>query len=148
MAKDGRAALEEKALGVAEFRLTGSQVRAAEAVGVPRTTLQRWITAADRGSEKKSGADHELAKRVEQIVEKRRAGYDQLIERAVELQLRDLPKANFRDRTGLIKIIGELRQLEQGKPTSIVESKDKQDFEIERLLEEMGSRERNGASTT
>lgn len=148
MAKEGRhATLEQKAAAVAEYRLTGSQERTAEVTGVARSTLQGWIRAAESGSEKKSGQAHQLHERVEEIVKQRRAGYDQLMERAIELQLRDLPNAGFRDRTGLIKIVGELQLLDRGKPTSIVESKDKQDFEIERLLEEMGSRDRNGAGT-
>ena len=55
-----------------------------------------------------------MAARAEQIAEQRKAGLDELYQRAVELQMRDVAGADFRDRTGLLKIVGEQRALANG----------------------------------
>jgi hypothetical protein len=53
--------------------------------------------------------------------------------------MRDLPGANFRDRTGFLKIAGEMMLLQKGRPTSLQESRstDQLDSEIHDLLAEL-----------
>lgn len=131
--------LEQRAETVAEYLLTGSVSHAARFLGVQRKTARGWIRAAENPL-----PDHEenaLGDRARQIAALKRASLDLLIERTIELQMRDLPDADFRDRTGLLKIASEQRQLAKGLPTSITKSVDVMDSEIERMLGEMAERE-------
>ena len=85
-----------------------------------------------------------LAERAQQIRQQRQASLDELYQRALDLQLRDLEQAHFRDRTGLINIVGEQMLLQKGRPTSVqqVHSADQLDAEIAELLKQMAA---NGA---
>lgn len=127
--------LENKAQAVAEYWLTGSQRRAAEAVGVgSHHTVGEWVAAAEAP---KTAQHKKMRARAEEIHEQRQTSLDVLYQRALDLQLRDLAGADFRDRTGLIKIVGEQMLLQKGKPTSIEErrSSDRLDQELAELLE-------------
>lgn len=90
-----------------------------------------------------------MAERAEQIAAQKRVGLDDLYQRTVELQMRDVAEADFRDRTGLIKIVGEQRALAKGLPTSIVEHGEREkriEAEVERLAREVAERANgNGA---
>jgi hypothetical protein len=78
----------------------------------------------------------EVEERAEELVESRRVALDEAFNVALELQVRDLDGAEFRDRTGFLKISGEEKRLAQGKPTSIVGKPDEIDKEIDRMLGE------------
>jgi hypothetical protein len=130
--------IEQRAETVAEFLLTGSITHAARFLGAQRKTVRAWVRAADDPLN-----DHEkdIAERALVIVKAKRASLDDIYGRAVELQLRDLPEADFRDRTGLLKIVHEMRLLRDGKPTSITKSIDQMDQEIERMTAELAARD-------
>ena len=130
--------LEQRALAVAEYRLTGSYTHARKALGCSLNAVKDWAARAD--SQILDG-EKELSDRADEIVALRRATLDDLIERTIELQLRDLPTADFRDRTGLLKIANEIRLLAAGKPTAITKSVDQMDTDIETMLLEMARRE-------
>lgn len=126
---------EQRALAVAEYRLTGSYSHARKAAGCSLNSVKTWVQDAEL---QLSDGSKEMAGRAEEIVAIRRASLNDLIERTIELQLRDLPGADFRDRTGLLKIASEQALLAKGKPTGIHEhrSSDPLDAEIEQLLSE------------
>jgi hypothetical protein len=153
-----RYTIEQKAQGVAEYWLTGSQRRAAETLNLgSHHTIGEWARAAEAP---KTAQHKKLAQRAQQIHQQRQTSLDELYQRALDLQLRDLEQADFRDRTGLIKIVGEqmLLQkrtglikivgeqmlLQKGRPTSVQQahSADQLDAEIAELLKEVAA---NGA---
>jgi hypothetical protein len=134
--------IEQKAQGVAEYWLTGSQRRAAETLNLgSHYTIGEWARAAEAP---KTAQHKNLAERAQQIRQQRQASLDELYQRALDLQLRDLEQADFRDRTGLIKIVGEQILLQKGRPTSVQQahSADQLDAEIAELLKQMAA---NGA---
>ena len=81
------------------------------------------------------------AERAQQIRQQRQASLDELYRRARDLQLRDLEQADFRDRAGLIKIVGEQMLLQKGRPMSVQQahSSDQLDAEIAELLKQMAA---------
>jgi hypothetical protein len=99
-----------------EYDLTGSYRRAAGLLGCSPHRIREWAEKAELAQ---TGPWKKAQDRREELRELRRIGLDQLYNRVLELQARDLEEADFRDRTGLLKIVGEQRQLATGEPTSI-----------------------------
>jgi hypothetical protein len=137
-----RYTIEQKAQGVAEYWLTGSQRRAAETLKLgSHHTIGEWVRVAEAP---KTAQHKKLADRAQQIRKQRQTSLEALYQLALDLQLRDLAEADFRDRTGLIKIVGEQMLLQKGRPTSIQQahSADQLDAEIAELLRQLAA---NGA---
>lgn len=126
---------EQKAQAVAEYWLTGSALRVAETFEIgSHHTVQDWVSAAEAP---KTASDQRVRARAETIHELRQTTAEQLYQRALDLQLRDLAAAEFGDRTRLLKVLGQQVRLSQGKPTDIHEhrTKDPMDLEIAELLD-------------
>jgi hypothetical protein len=137
--------LEQRALAVAEYRLTGCFEHARRPLGCSRSTVRGWALAAESPLTDDEKRMHE---RADELAAVKRASLETLIERTIELQLRDLPTADFRDRTGLLKIASELNLLGKGKPTAIHEHRDSDplDAEIAQLVSEEAAKRHGDAA--
>lgn len=137
--------LEQRAETVAEHRLTGSLSHAARYIGATRVTVRAWIRAAH---EPLTDQDQKMHERAEELVMVRKATLDKLFDRTMELQLRDVPTADFRDRTGLLKIVNDARLLQAGKPTAITQTvtADEARKQLEGIRDELAERRARLAS--
>jgi len=132
-----RYTLEEKAQAVAEYWLVGSFRRVARTLDMPdHKAISLWARQADAPQ---TGPHKRLRARAQALFESRATTLEQAFNRALELQMRDLPEAGFRDRTGFLKIAGEMMLLQKGRPTSMQEcgTTELLDAEIADLLLQM-----------
>jgi hypothetical protein len=128
---------EQQAQAVAEFWLAGSYRYVGRMLNMDGKTVALWVGHAEAP---RTSAHKKMRARAEELYERRKGALDRAIQLTLDLQIRDLPEADFRDRTGFLKIAAELRLRERGKPTSIVQSKAELDAEIDRLLHELAER--------
>src|SRR3954453_18842334 len=92
-----------------------------------------------RAESPKTSRHSRLRMRAEELFEDRKTSLEAAAQRALDLQMRDLPCAAFRDRTHFLEVASELMLLGNGKPTSTTEhrAEDEQlDSEIRHLLEQ------------
>src|SRR3954447_17844687 len=134
---------EQRARAVAEYWLCGSYRLVARVLNIgDHGTVCHWVCDAESP---KTSRHSRLRMRAEELFEDRKTRLEAAAQRALELQMRHLPCAAFRDRTHFLKVASELMLLGNGKPTSTTEhrAEDEQlDSEIRHLLEEMALRER------
>jgi hypothetical protein len=132
-----RYTIEQKAYGVAEYWLTGSQRRAAETLNLgSHHTIGEWVRAA----EAPKTAPHKSSQNGRSRSASSRHRSASSISSRSTFSYADCRRANFRDRTGLIKIVGE-QMLLQKRPTSIQQepSAAQLDAEIAELLSQLAA---------
>lgn len=135
---------EIRAQAVAEYWLTGSYREVARTLQVSdHKRIAAWVLEAEAP---KTPQHQRVRARAVEIHERRKTGLDEAYQRALDLQMRDLPGAEFQERTLFIKVIGQQRMLERGKPTSIHEHQGSSDLdaEIKQLLGEMAAKDAAG----
>jgi hypothetical protein len=148
-----RVTLELKAAAVAEYWLTGSYRYVGRAMAVDHKSVALWVGQAEAP---RNSPDKKVRERALKLFELRQATLEAAFNRALELQMRDLAGADFRDRTGFLKIIGELRLSLPGRPpqggasdgAGKANGSTGLDAEIRDLLVEMAEREASSSNGT
>lgn len=114
-----RYSLETKAQAVAEYWLTGSYREVARMLEIgDHKTVGQWVGEAEAPT---TPQHQRVRARAQSIHEQRKVGLDEAYQRALDLQMRDLPEAAFSDRTLFLKVIGQHTRLRDGKPTGILD---------------------------